>query len=157
MRKVLKTFFVAGLLGLSSIAGVNAQTLEDAVERGRALFTNCEVIDLDLEEPLVQPLEDISNCCAVEYLEPALQEYSAYVAELVAAGSITEAEALALFQKLRDIARELGCGDVIDALFEQLFPDTAFVGAVPAFSGIGAGTAPGGGAGPVVLAPPASP
>jgi hypothetical protein len=52
---------------------------------------------------------------------------NAYAAALVAAG-VDPAVALGSFTELRAEVRAAGGGDVIDALFEELLPESGFVG-----------------------------
>ena len=138
MRKSLMAWVAASMLGLASVGGaVHAQgvlTVEQADVLAAAAVAACS------------PGSDIAAC------EAALEAYSAYVAQLVAAGIIEEAEALTLFQELRDAIRAAGGGELVDALFEELFPDTEFAGDTDDVPETGVGVT-GGGSGAAAPSP----
>ncbi len=148
MRKVLLTVVSAALMGASTLSGA---VVPHAYAQAGGSVAEAATLE-----------GQVLAACAVSEVEfrAALASYSELMASLVASGAITSEEALARFQALRDAARDADCGPAADAAFEELFPDTAAVGATaPAGAGFGAGSpGEGDGAGAGSGAPvPASP
>jgi 3-hydroxyacyl-CoA dehydrogenase len=115
MRKVLLTVVSAALMGASTLSGAVVQNAFAQTQAGGTLADATALEERALTVCLVDEAE----------FRSILTTYSALMAQLVANGTITEAEALARFQALRDAARAANCGSVVDAVFEELFPNTA--------------------------------
>lgn len=119
MRKVLLTVVSAALMGASTLSGA---VVPNAFAQTQAGGTLADATALE---------EQAIAVCATDEAQfrSILASYSALMAQLVASGAISEADALARFQALRDAARAANCGAVADAVFEELFPNTASTGA----------------------------
>ena len=120
MRNVLLSVFTAGLLSVSAVAGVYAQsstTLGEVQSLEASVLTVC--------------LGDEATYRA------SLAAYSSAMANLVASGQLTNEQAVERFQILRDALRAAGCSAATDDIFEELFPDTA---SIVSGSGVNAGT-----------------
>jgi hypothetical protein len=109
MRKLIITFATAGVLSMTALSATNAAPVPGFEALYQAAFAACT--------PTGGAAANPAAC------EAAINAYSA---ALIAAG-VTPTVALASFTELRAEVTAAGGGDAIEALFEELLPESGSV------------------------------
>ena len=113
MRKVLLTVAAMALMGGSLPVVVQQTTAQE------------QPATLEIADGLQAAAVGACSTGDAQACRLALQAYSQVVAQLVASDVITLEAANVRFQALRDDVRVAGGVATVDAVFEELFPETA--------------------------------